>query len=194
MTISTPATRVVEIDGLWFRIQKYRGRRSSRAAMSLTKLLGGGVITLLASPQFEDASERKRLKSLAELIGASAMTGGQGTNPDVFEQHASELLLFTPGNGGQGVSYAETKLDADADGWVPMANIGSLDPYDFVDYATILALLWEVIKLTMRPTRAGTGTSAGTGPADGTSSAASTGPTTGSPSTQTPRTTGVIEA
>jgi hypothetical protein len=192
MTISTPMTKVVEIDGLWFRFQKYRGRRSSRAAMSLTDLLGAGVITLFASPQFEAAGERERIETLGKLIAAAAMTGGKVTNPDVFERHASELFIYTPGHGGQGVSYAETKLDPTADGWVPMVNLGTLDPYDWVDFQTHLAVLWEIIKMMMRPTLAGTGTSAGTAPADGTPSAASTGPTTGSLSTPTPKRTGAI--
>lgn len=192
MSLDTPPVTIVEVDGLWFRFQKMRGRRSTRGVMALAQLLGAGVVTLLSSPQFESEDDRGRLVALGQLIAASAMTGGKATVPDVFEAQAAELLMYTPGHGGQGVSYSDTKLDAGAEGWVPMASLASLDPWAQVDYSTHLTLLWEVIKLNYRPTRAGSGTAAGTDPAAGTRPTGPTGPASGSKSTPTPRQTGAL--
>ncbi len=157
--------------------------------MALTKLLGAGVLTLLAGEQFETLPDAKQLELLGSLLATSEKLGGHATDPDTFEAMAAEIVMYTPGSGGQGVSYSDVPLDAGAPGWTPMANLASLDPYDQVDYATHLVILWEVIKM-MRPTRAGSGTNVGTAPAAGTTSDAPTGPTAGSPTTQTQATTG----
>ncbi len=157
--------------------------------MALTKLLGAGVLTLLAGEQFEILPDAKQLELLGSLLATSEKLGGHATDPDTFEAMAAEIVMYTPGSGGQGVSYSDVPLDAGAPGWTPMANLASLDPYDQVDYATHLVILWEVIKM-MRPTRAGSGTNVGTAPAGGTTSDDRSTPTTGTPRTQTPQTTG----
>lgn len=192
MTASTPSTRIVEIDGLWFRFQKYRGRRSLRSAVALTDLLGAGVLQLFASEEFEALDKKKQIEALGKLIASAHMMGGRAKDPDVFEKHAAELMHWTPGQGGQGVSYCEERLDPHAQGWVSMVNVASLDPYEHVDFTTHLMILWEIIKI-MRPTRAGSGTSAGTAPADGTASGGRTTQTSGSQTTPTPSRTGVVD-
>jgi hypothetical protein len=192
MSVDTPPVVVVEIDDLWFRIQKMRSRRSARSVMALTKLLGGGIINLLVLPKFESTDDRTRLIALGELIAGSAMTGGKATDPDVFEAMAAELVQYTPGNGGQGVCYAEEQLEADAPGWVKMVNLSSLDPYAQADYSTHLSLLWQIVKLNFRPTSAGTGTSVDTVSAGGIPKAGRTGPANGTSDTQPRRGTGAV--
>jgi len=184
---------IVEIDGLYFEFRKMRGRRSTRGAVMLTRLLGAGVMTLLTSTQFEDSDERKRLETLSRLVAQSAFMGGKATEPDEFEAGANELLAWTSGHGGQGVSYCEEEIEPGAPGWVRLKNLSTLDAYDQVSYETHLALLWEVIKLNYRPISAVSGTNPGTGPAAATTPKESnpSAETTGAQNTQTLMMTGI---
>ncbi len=186
---TTPTTRVVEIDGLWFKFQAFRGRRSTRAAVALSDLLGAGVLQLFASEDFEALEPAQQIEALGKIIAAAHMVGGRAKDPDVFEKHYAEVTGYTPGHGGQGVSYSDEPRDMGAQGWTPMAGMASLDPYAHVDFMTHLAIMWEVIK-GMRPTQAGSGTNAGTAPAGGTTSGAPSTQTSGSQTTPTPKTTG----
>jgi len=149
---------VVEFDGLFFRIQKLRGRRGFRAVRALQISLGREGYLMLSSPKFWEADETTQLTA---LIAVESRTE---TGYDEFEQALVELLAYTPTGGGQGVSYRESPPDPEEPGrgWVPIRSSTALDPYDSVDHTTWQALRWEMIKLCYRPTLAAGGTNADT--------------------------------
>jgi len=179
MTASTsPREAVVEFDGLYFRVQKLRGRRGLRGARALQITLGREGYMMLTQPQFWEASEKQQLLALMAVESLTA------ADYDEAERALAELLKYSPDGRGQGVSYRDTPPDPeDPDkGWVRIESAGSLDAYDQVDHTTWLAIRWEMIKLTYRPTTAATGTSAATPSAATTSTPAST--RSGGPKTQ----------
>lgn len=184
MTASTPREVVVEFDGLYFKIQKLRGRRGLRGVRALQVTLGREGYTMITQPSFWLAREEAQLAALIS-VETKMQTGY-----DEAEQAMAELLAYTPDNRGQGVSFRDTPPDPDRPdaGWMPIKSTGTLDPYDQVDHTTWQSLRWEMIKLCYRPTSAATGTSAATPSAATTSTSASShsgGPKT--PPTGTPK-------
>lgn len=165
VTTATPPMAIVEIDGLHFKICKHRGRRSTRGAMTLTRLFGAGVLALIVGTKFEALDDRAKLETMGRIIAQSKFTGGTATDPDEFEAGVTEVAHWTKASGGQGVCYS---TDGDEGPWLKITDMGTLDPYDAVDWSTWLMILWEVIKLNYRPTTAGSGIGAGTSPADTT--------------------------
>lgn len=130
--------------------------------MTLTRLLGAGVLALITGTDFEALGDRDKITTMGRIIAQSKFTGGVATDPDEFERGMVELVHWSKTSGGQGVNYS---ADGDEGPWLKIADMGTLDPYDAVDWSTWLVLLWEVIKLNYRPTSAGAGTSDGTAPA-----------------------------
>lgn len=162
MTASTtPREVIVEFDGLYFRIQKLRGRRAFRGTRALQQSLGQSGYLMLSQANFWDATETTQLTA---LIAVEARTE---TSYDQSETALAELLAYTADGGGQGVCYRESPPDPERPdaGWVPIRSLGSLDAYDQVDHTTWQSLRWEMIKLVYRPTSAAAGTSADTPPA-----------------------------
>jgi hypothetical protein len=183
MAARTPREVVVEIDGLWFRFQKLRGRRSWRGDRALRVVLGPSAYAMISGAQYWTASEDRQLQSLdtAEHLKiqqadarASVDLSASG-NIDEVEDAMLELLAYTQDAGGQGVSYRESPPDPSrpSAGWMPIRSLDALDTYDAVDHLTWRAIRWEMIKLTYRPTTAATGTAAGTRPEATTSTQAS---------------------
>jgi hypothetical protein len=181
MAARTPREVVVEIDGLWFRFQKLRGRRSWRGARSLRAILGPAAYASISTPKFWTATQDVQLQTLdtAEHLtltpdGSSVKLSAPVDN-DAAEVAMVELLTYSPDAGGQGVSYRESPPDPARPeaGWMAIRSLDSLDSYDGIDHLTWRALRWEMIKLCYRPTSAATGTAAGTRPEATTSTAAS---------------------
>lgn len=150
---------VVEIDGLWFRFQKLRGRRATRGAAAFRGMLGGGSNDVLANPDFWAFGRSSRVEAFTKLMSMSRHFGGRAYVPDEFERDMVEIVHWAR---DQGVSYSDTELAADEKGWAPIKNLDSLDGYDQVDHATWMAILWESTDLTFRPTAPASGMSAAT--------------------------------
>lgn len=193
MTASIAKVRVVEIDGIWFRIQRYRCRRSTRGAALLNRLFGAASPQMLASPEFQSMGRAAQVSLFSRLVKAAETTGGHASDPDEVESVFSQLLEWTSANRGEGVCYSPEELDPHGDGWAPVRSLATLDAFDTFDWTSSTALIWELFELNYVPTTAGPGTSAATGPATATTPAAKSPstPTPGGPSTPTQSLTGV---
>jgi hypothetical protein len=184
---ASPRETTVEIDGLWFRIQKLRGRRAVRGVRALQTVLGVHGYLMVSQPKFWAATLEKQLTALV-TVETQAQAGY-----DEGEAALVELLAYSPDAGGQGVSYRDTPPNPSdpARGWIPIRDLATLDTFDAVDHNTWKALRWEMIKLGYRPTLAAIGTDADTRPAvTSTQASGSSGPATprpaGSPSPAAP--------
>jgi hypothetical protein len=158
---ASPRETTVEIDGLWFRIQKLRGRRAVRGVRALQTALGVNGYLMVSQPKFWTATLHEQLTALVTVETQTQ------SSYDEHEDALAELLAFSSDAGGQGASYRDTPPNPSdpGRGWIPIRNLSTLDTFDSVDHTTWQALRWEMIKLTYRPTSAATGTDPGTRPA-----------------------------